>query len=79
MFPGLLSRDVKKAIDLLQASPARAWIVDGLAASCGVLRRTLERHFRRYVNQGPVEFLRTVRLDRARLKLLTAPQVFPWY
>jgi len=72
MLPGLLSRDVKKAIDLLQASPERAWTVDGLAASCGVPRRTLERHFQRFVNQGPVEFLRTVRLDRARLKLLTA-------
>lgn len=72
MFPGPLSRDVKKAIDLFQASPAGAWTVDDLAASCGVPRRTLERHFKRYVNQGPVEFLRTVRLDRARLKLLTA-------
>jgi len=73
MFPGLLPPAVKKAIHLLQADPARAWTVDDLAASCGVPRRTLEKQFRRHVDQAPVEFLRALRLDRARVKLLTAP------
>ncbi|HEV2100165.1 MAG TPA: helix-turn-helix domain-containing protein [Stellaceae bacterium] len=73
MSVGLLPRDVKKASDLLEADPARAWTVDSLAACCGVPRRTLEKHFRRYVNQTPVEFLRAMRLDRARRQLLTAP------
>jgi hypothetical protein len=45
MFPGPLSRDVKEAIDLIQASPARARTVDGPAASCAGPRRTPERQF----------------------------------
>jgi AraC-like DNA-binding protein/tetratricopeptide (TPR) repeat protein len=72
MSVGLLPRDVKKASDLIEADPARAWTVDSLAACCGVSRRTLEKHFRRYVDRTPVEFLRVTRLDRARRQLLTA-------
>ena len=72
MFPGLLPRNLKKAIDLLQTDPARAWTIGALAASCDIPRRTLEKHFRRHVHQTPVEFLRTVRLDWSRNKLLRA-------
>ena len=72
MSPRLLPRNVKKAIDLLQSDPARAWTIGALAACCDIPRRTLEKHFRRHVHQTPVEFLRTVRLDWARNKLLRA-------
>jgi adenylate cyclase len=65
--------DVKKAIGLLQADPARAWTVDALAVSCGIARRTLEKHFRRFVGQAPLAFLRTLRLERAHVILLNAP------
>jgi AraC-like DNA-binding protein/TolB-like protein/tetratricopeptide (TPR) repeat protein len=66
------SRDVKKAIDLLRADAARAWTIDTLALSCGVARRTLEKHFRRFIGQTPMEFLRTQRLGQARRMLLAA-------
>jgi AraC-like DNA-binding protein len=44
-----------------------------LARRCGVPRRTLEKHFRRFVGCAPLEFLRAERLDQARRKLLRAP------
>jgi adenylate cyclase len=72
MSSHLPPRDVKKAIDLLQAYAARAWTIDTLAQSCGVARRTLEKHFRRFVGQTPMEFLRTQRLGQARRMLLAA-------
>ena len=66
-------RDVKKAINLLRGDLARPWRIDDLARLCGVPRRTLEKHFRRFVGCAPLEFLRSERLDQARRKLLRAP------
>ena len=43
-----LPRDVKKAIDLLQGDPGRAWKIDEIARLCGIPRRTLEKHFKRF-------------------------------
>jgi AraC-like DNA-binding protein len=67
-----LPRDVKKAIDLLRGDLGRLWRVDELARLCEVPRRTLEKHFRRFVGCALLEFLRTERLDQARRKLLRA-------
>ena len=64
--------DVKKAIDLLRGDLARPWRIGDLARCCGVPRRTLEKHFRRFVGCAPLEFLRAERLDQARRKLLKA-------
>jgi AraC-like DNA-binding protein len=72
MPAGPLPRDVKKAIDLLRGDLARPWRVGDLACRCDVPRRTLEKHFRRFVGCAPLEFLRAERLDRARRKLLKA-------
>jgi AraC-like DNA-binding protein/tetratricopeptide (TPR) repeat protein len=66
LVPGLL----KKALDLLEADPARAWTVGEIASACGVGRRTLQRQFRRFVGRMPMEFVRDLRLDRARQELL---------
>src|SRR5271170_2666104 len=44
-----LPHDVKKAIDLLRGDLARAWRIGDLARRCDVPRRTLEKHFRRFV------------------------------
>src|SRR5262245_35396186 len=66
-------RDVKKALELLAAEPARAWTLDDLAAACCVSRRTLLRNFRRFTDQSPMAALRAIRLDRARQMLLAAP------
>jgi AraC-like DNA-binding protein/tetratricopeptide (TPR) repeat protein len=66
-------RDVRKAINLLRGDLARPWRIEDLARLCDVPRRTLEKHFRRFVGCAPLEFLRSERLDQARLRLLRAP------
>lgn len=72
MSPGFLPHDVKQAIELIRREPARPWTLDELAGSCGAARRTLQRHFRRFAGQGPIEFSRCVRLEEARRQLLSA-------
>ncbi len=68
----LLPHDVKRALELLQADPAREGGIDALAAACGVRRRTLEKHFRRFLRRTPVEVWRELRLEQARRDLLRA-------
>ena len=68
IVPGLL----KKALDLLEADSARAWTVGEIASACGVGRRTLQRQFRRFIGRMPMEFLRDLRLNKARQELLRA-------
>ena len=63
---------MKKATNLLQANAAHALKIDSLALSCGVARRTLEKQFRGFVGQTPMELLRAQRLAQARRKLLAA-------
>ena len=65
-----LPRDLKRALDRLNAEPERAWTVASLAAACGVAPRTLQKHFRCFLGRSPVEFVRELRLDRARQQLL---------
>jgi AraC-like DNA-binding protein/TolB-like protein len=66
LLPGL----VKKALALLDADPARAWTVSEIASGCGVGRRTLQRQFRRFLGRMPMEYVRDIRLERARGELL---------
>ncbi len=73
MAPQLVPGPLKRALDLLEADPGRGWTVDEVASACGVGRRTLQRHFRRFIGRMPMEFLRDLRLHRARQELLTAP------
>ncbi len=67
-----LPQDLRKALDRVEAESGRPWTVDELAASCGVARRTLQKHFRRFLNRSPIGFLRELRLDRARQEFLRA-------
>jgi len=68
----IVPRDVKKAVDLLKADPARAWTIDQLAEASGVARRTLQKHFRRFVGCSPHQLQLELRLDRIRRELLRA-------
>ena len=70
----IVPRDVKKALDLLYADPARAFRLDELAAACGVAPRTLQKHFRRFSGQTPSQARRKACLERARRELLRADQ-----
>jgi len=73
MSPQLPPGDLKKALQLIESDPPRAWTIDELAKACGVARRTLQTHFRRFTGRAPVEYLRDVRLDRAQQELRRAP------
>src|SRR5437773_2245444 len=68
----LAPRLLKKALDLVEADPARAWTVGEIASACGVPRRTLQGHFRRFVGRTPTQFVRDLRLDKARKELVRA-------
>lgn len=72
MAPQLMPGLVRRALNLLEADPARAWTVGEIASACGVGRRTLQRQFRRFVGRVPMQFLRELRLERARQELLRA-------
>jgi AraC-like DNA-binding protein len=67
-----LPRGVRKAIERLEAEPARRWRLGDLAAACGIAPRTLQKQFRRFLSRAPLEFLRELRFDRARQDLLHA-------
>lgn len=68
----ILPRDVKKAMALLQADPARKSSIDDLAVASGVARRTLEKHFRRFVGRSPSQVRRELVLQQVRRELLRA-------
>jgi AraC-like DNA-binding protein len=65
-----LPRDLKKAIERLEAEPERPWRLCDLAVLCGVSPRTLQKHFRLFLRSTPRAFLRERRFDRARQELL---------
>jgi AraC-like DNA-binding protein/tetratricopeptide (TPR) repeat protein len=67
-----MPRHLRKALERLEADPARVWTVRGLASECGVGPRTLQRQFRRFIGQTPMEYLRDLRLDRARGEVFRA-------
>lgn len=67
-----LPYDVKRAIELLHSDLSRPWKVGDLAHMCDVPRRTLEKHFRRFLGCGPLSFLLGERLEHARRQLLRA-------
>ena len=66
-------QDVKRAMELLRANCARDPDADTLAAACGVGRRTLEKHFRRFLGRSLGEVRRDFCLERARRDLLRSP------
>ena len=65
-----LPRDVRQALALLKENPEREHSVKQLAMACHVTSGTLQKHFRRYLGQSPIEVLRDIRLDLARRELL---------
>lgn len=68
----VVPRDVRKALTLLEADPARKWSVRTLAAACGVAPRTLQKHFRRFLERSPHEVQAELRMERARRELVAA-------
>ncbi|KHK97762.1 AraC family transcriptional regulator [Microbacterium mangrovi] len=60
---------VRRATDLVDADPARAWTVPDLAALVAVSPRHLTRRFRDELGQSPAGYVTAVRFDLARVHL----------
>jgi AraC-like DNA-binding protein len=65
-------RTVKRAIDAMQADPARPFTVAELAGVAGVSVRTLQAAFQRHTGAAPMTYLRDLRLGRIHADLLAA-------
>jgi AraC-like DNA-binding protein len=76
LSPAAVPRDVKKAMGLLEADPARELTIEALARFCGVAPRTLQKHFRSFVGKSPRAVQQNLRLRGARRDLLTGSSTF---
>ena len=76
MSPPIVPRELKRALELIEGDPSRAWTVVELAAASRLAPRTLQKHFRRFLGRTPLDFLRERRFEMARKELLVAePEV----
>src|SRR5690606_32497107 len=62
-------RAVRRVVDLVQGDPQRPYTLGDLARAAGVSARRLQEAFREHVGATPMEYLRSVRLDRVREEL----------
>lgn len=60
---------VRRATDLVDADPTRAWTVTELARLVSTSPRHLARRFRDELGQSPSEYVTAVRFDLARMRL----------
>jgi AraC-like DNA-binding protein len=60
---GLRDRFVGRALALLHENPAQAWTVDELARQVGLSRSTLHERFVQYVDQPPMQYLASWRIQ----------------
>jgi len=70
--PPCLPRAVRLAVELIEASPAAPLTAAELARRVHVSARSLQRGFARHLGTSPMEYLRDVRLQRAREELRRA-------
>ncbi|MEV6279161.1 helix-turn-helix transcriptional regulator [Nocardia sp. NPDC051832] len=71
--PGVVAHSaLQRAIDYLQANPAQPITISQLASQSGTSVRALQNAFRTHHDTTPLEYLRRVRLDRARQDLRAA-------
>lgn len=61
---------VRRAIAFIHAGAHESLTLEDIAAAAGVHSRTLQTAFRKNLGVTPVQFLRDVRLDRARFHLM---------
>jgi AraC-like DNA-binding protein len=66
------SRAVRRAVELLEGQPERAWSSASLAQEVALSVRALQEGFRRAFDLPPMAYLREVRLNRVREELLAA-------
>lgn len=66
------NRAIRRVVDLMSDQPEYPWKLLDLAEAAGLSVRSLQDGFHRDLGQSPLEFLRSIRLDRARAELLLA-------
>ena len=67
---GAAPRGLARVLRAMRAAPAKTATLKDLARTAGVSTRTLQRQFQTFLGQTPVEALRNIRLEHARLGLL---------
>lgn len=67
---GLRPAAIRRVTEAMEADPARAWSPGELAETAGVGVRRLQQTFREYSGLTPFQFLREVRIQRARADLV---------
>jgi transcriptional regulator GlxA family with amidase domain len=65
-------RDVKRAVDYIEANLAAPIGLPEIVAACGVPGRTLIKHFRDFRSTSPMRYLRTARYEKVREELSRA-------
>lgn len=68
----IASRDVKRAIDYMQANLDAPVTIADISSTAGVAGRTLFKHFRDLHGVSPMQYLRNLRFEKARQELLNA-------
>ncbi len=69
---GLTDPEVRRALELLHAEPARAWTVASLAGQVGLSRAALARRFAALVGQPPLAYLTGLRMAIVEDRLRTS-------
>jgi AraC-like DNA-binding protein len=67
--PSIAPRDVKRAIEFIEANLDAPITLADVAGAAGVPGRTLLKHFRDYRGISPMEYLRRARFDKAHAAL----------
>ncbi|MBP2302222.1 AraC family transcriptional regulator [Azospirillum picis] len=60
---------IARALTAMHREIARGWTVGALAAEAGMSRSAFASHFRRLAGVAPLDYLRRLRMERARLAL----------
>ena len=68
--PSIAPRDVKRAIDFIEANLQSPISLADVIGSAGVPGRTLFKHFAEYKGMSPMQYLRAARFDKVREVLL---------
>jgi transcriptional regulator GlxA family with amidase domain len=69
-FFAVADPDVDTALSFIRENLHKSITVDHVARKASLSRRVLELRFQQYLGRTPMEFIRTLRLDRARKQLL---------
>ncbi|MDR7154354.1 AraC-like DNA-binding protein [Sphingobium xenophagum] len=71
----LVDPGIGASLAAIHDRPEEDWSVDRLARNCGMSRSTFCLRFKKLVGQTPYQYLRTVRLERARERLLAGARI----